>query len=1284
MSLETTEQTRVIPGEFRFWVNGQEHLVRDRSPQTTLLEYLREKGLTGTKQGCSEGDCGACTVAVIERDAHGQPTYRAVNSCIGLLPMYAGKQVITVEGLAEKDQALHPVQQSMVHHYGSQCGFCTPGFIVSMLEGYYRGDLKTRPQLADQLCGNLCRCTGYRPIRDAAAEAIWQHRVELESDQTPPGRLLREAARKEGDAGDETGGNLIHGEEFFFHPRSLQEVFELWHRYPKARLIAGATEIGVEVAKFNRKSPQLISLANVPELRAVTRTTDHWSLGGAATMVEIEEAMDGDIPSLDKLWRVFASRQIRNNATLGGNLATASPIGDSAPLLLALGASVELASAQGERVVALESFFTGYRKTLMEPGELIRAVRIPHHEAPAGQAPRVDFLKVSKRREMDISAVAGGFYLETDAKGRVREIRLGYGGVAATPVRAVQTEAVLRGNALDAPTRQRALKTLAGEFLPISDGRASAEYRAGIVVSLFEKFLDGVQSEAQDADLDYREDLRWDEDDISRNLAHESGHGHVSGRARYVDDMGAERPMLELWPVLSGQAHARILSKDDAAALAVPGVIDVLWADAIPGFNDVGPSRPDEPLLADDEVFYEGQLVAVVVGETLQACRDGAQKIDITYEPLPAILSVREAIEQDSFHYPANYMTRGDVQVALADSPHTLEGTFDFGGQEHFYLETQAAWAFVDTEGDVFVSSSTQHPSEIQHMVAQVLGVPKNRVVAQSPRMGGGFGGKETQGNHWAALAAVVSQRHGRAARIMLDRDIDIRTTGKRHGFHARFRVGFDDDGTLLALEADLFSDGGWSLDLSMPVTDRAMFHIDNAYYIPALKVSGRATKANLPSNTAFRGFGGPQGMLIIEEIMDRVARRVGVAPEALRERNFYHGDGETSTTHYGQRIEHNRLQRIWPKLLKSSAFSHRRAEVDAFNATSPRIKRGLAVTPVKFGISFTLTHYNQAGALVHIYQDGTVQVNHGGTEMGQGLHTKILGIAMRELGLPAQAIRMMKTATDKVPNTSATAASSGSDLNGAAVRNACQTLIERLRPIAADILAEAGVETDPGHIVFRDGTFFDPGKPDVAPTFLSLAKAAHKRRVSLSTTGFYATPGIHWDRAKGLGKPFHYYAFGAAVSEVEVDGYSGMNRLRRVDILHDVGDSLNPGVDRGQIEGGFVQGMGWLTREELKWDAAGKLLTHSASTYQIPAFSDAPAVFNVELLPDALNEDTIHGSKAVGEPPLMLAISVREALRDAVAAFVPKDDTREVPLGCPATNEAIFHAIRARESLIS
>jgi xanthine dehydrogenase molybdopterin binding subunit len=511
--------------------------------------------------------------------------------------------------------------------------------------------------------------------------------------------------------------------------------------------------------------------------------------------------------------------------------------------------------------------------------------------------------------------------------------------------------------------------------------------------------------------------------------------------------------------------------------------------------------------------------------------------------------------------------------------------------------------------------------------------------------------------------------------RVQLDRDLDMQLTGKRHPFHARFDVGYDDEGRVGAARIALISNGGWSLDLSMPITDRALFHLDNAYYLPAVEFSGRVAKTNLVSNTAFRGFGGPQGMLIIEEILDRIARALGVAPETIRERNLYHGFGETNTTPYGQEIGDNRIRALWDQARTDADFTERRAEIAAWNAAHSHVKRGLAITPVKFGISFTFTAYNQAGALLLAYADGSVQVNHGGTEMGQGLHTKILGIAMRELGLPAGRIRMMCTRTDKIPNTSATAASSGADLNGAAVRDACRKLRERLRPLAAKMLEAP----DGAEIGFADGQVWFDSDPDRAMTFAELCAAAHHERISLSATGFYRTPEIHWNRATGKGRPFYYFGCGAAVSEVEVDGWTGAHHVRRVDIVHDVGESLNPAVDRGQIEGAFVQGMGWLTREELRWDNDGRLLTHSASTYAIPAFSDAPADFRVRLLPNAAQEGVVHGSKAVGEPPLMLAISVREAIRDAVAAFGAPGGP--VELASPATGEAIYFAIRRRLS---
>ncbi len=723
----------------------------------------------------------------------------------------------------------------------------------------------------------------------------------------------------------------------------------------------------------------------------------------------------------------------------------------------------------------------------------------------------------------------------------------------------------------------------------------------------------------------------------------------------------------------------------------MPGIQAVLLAEAVPGLNDTGTKR-DEVLFADKEVLFHGQIVALVVGETAEACRAAAEKVVVEYEALPPVVTLRQALAEKSFHNEANFIRRGDAEQSLSAAPLTLEGEFELGGQEHFYLESHAAWAERGEDGAVRVTSSTQHPSEVQQVVAHVLHLPANKVVVQCPRLGGGFGGKETQAAIPAALAALAAHHVGRPVRVRFNRDQDMIITGHRHPFLARFKVGFDIDGVLRAARIHLWSNGGWSQDLSQAVTDRALFHLDNAYYLPAVEFRGQVAKTNLSSNTAFRGFGGPQGMLVVEEILDRVARRLGLPPEVVRERNLYRGTEETNTTHYGQRIEDNRIQTIWHELKKSAQFDQRRAEIAEWNAAHPHHKRGLAITPVKFGISFTVTHLNQAGAFVLIYQDGTVQLNHGGTEMGQGLHTNVAMIAARELGVKLENIRVMPTSTDKVPNTSATAASCGTDLNGAAVKNACEILRARLSPVAAEVMrlkskAEGRrqkAEIDQSlltsaatEMVFADGFVFQRDSPDAKVAFAEIVKAAYLARVSLSATGFYATPGIHWDRAAGRGRPFLYFANGAAVAEVEVDGFTGMHRVRRVDILHDVGDSINAGINRGQIEGGFVQGMGWLTTEELKWDDQGRLLTHSPDTYKIPSIGDTPTVFNVTLLANAAQKNVIHGSKAVGEPPLMLAISVREAIRDAVAAFGSAGG--EVELASPATCEAIFMAIKRR-----
>ncbi len=758
-----------------------------------------------------------------------------------------------------------------------------------------------------------------------------------------------------------------------------------------------------------------------------------------------------------------------------------------------------------------------------------------------------------------------------------------------------------------------------------------------------------------------------------KGLPHESAAAHVQGTARYTDDQHRLTGMLSAWPVLAPHAHARITRLDVVPALSVPGVMDVLTHHDVPGENDTSAHKGDETLLPVDTVLYHAQAVVWVLAHSEAAARAGAARVVVEYDVLEPTLSIQDAIARDSFHGPEYVLSRGDVEAALGRAEHSLSGELTVGGQDHFYLETHVSWAVPESDGTVHITSSTQHPSETQEVVANVLGVPANRVTVTCLRMGGGFGGKESQAAPFAAIAALGARKTGRAVRVRLRREHDMALSGKRHPYWGRYEVGFTSEGLLQALRLELYSDGGYSSDLSIPVLNRSLFHADNAYFVPHLHATGRVCKTHKTSQTAFRGFGGPQGMIYAEEILSRVGQHLGLSGETVRARNFYRGSGETNTTHYGQEIVDNRIQRVWDEVLSRSDFARRKLELASFNASRPHTKRGLAVTPVKFGISFTNTPMNQAGALVLIYLDGSIQLNHGGTEMGQGLYTKMLQVASRSLGVPVEQFRAMPTATDKVPNTSPTAASSGADLNGQAVRHACETLKARLAPVAARLLELNA----PEELVFEDGDVYCRFQPSKRVLFLDVVRQAYLSQVSLFATGYYRTPNLHFDAKTGKGRPFHYFAYGAAVAEVEVDGFTGAFRLRRVDLVEDVGDSLNPLIDRGQIEGGFVQGMGWLTMEEALWSDDGRFLTNAPSVYKIPTIGDVPEAFNVTLLPRAAQDGVIYGSKAVGEPPLMLALSVREAIREAVAAFA-QTPPAAVYLGSPATPEATLRAIDA------
>ncbi|CAM8643207.1 XdhB Xanthine dehydrogenase, molybdopterin-binding subunit B [Comamonadaceae bacterium] len=761
------------------------------------------------------------------------------------------------------------------------------------------------------------------------------------------------------------------------------------------------------------------------------------------------------------------------------------------------------------------------------------------------------------------------------------------------------------------------------------------------------------------------------------NQFHESAVAQVAGAVHYIDDLPEVRGTLYAAPILSTHAHGKLLGVDSTAARAMPGVVDVVLAEDIPGDPMLAAFAGDEPVFALDTVQFVGQVVGVVLAKTVMQARHAARKVQLKIEPLPAILSVQESIRAQSFVLPPVNVRRGDADAALRSAPHTLQGTLEVGGQEHFYLEGQIAYVLPQEQNQWLVYSSTQHPGEVQHWVSHALGIDNHAVKVECRRMGGGFGGKETQAGHLAVWAAIAAANNRCAVKLRLDRDDDFMVTGKRHPFAYEYSVGFDDTGRLTALKLQMAVNCGFSADLSGPVADRAIFHTDNAYYLQDVDITSYRCKTNTQSHTAFRGFGGPQGVVLIEAVMGDIARALNLDPLDVRMRNLYNDEAipgtdtanpiRRDTTHYQMKVEDNILQPLLSKLELSAQYRRRVEAISAWNQTSPVLKRGIAITPVKFGISFTATLFNQAGALVHVYTDGSVQVNHGGAEMGQGLNTKVAQIVADELGIPFPRVLSTASDTSKVPNASATAASAGTDLNGRAAQFAARNVRDNLAAFVAG-LDGCGA----GAVRFKHGEVFSP---TTTRSFDDVVKMAYANRIQLWSDGFYRTPKIHYDKTTLTGRPFYYFAYGAACTEVVIDTLTGESKVLKVDILHDVGRSINPAIDVGQIEGAFVQGMGWLTTEQLVWNDKGVLATHAPSTYKIPTAADVPEHFKVDLWHEPNREDNVFGSKAVGEPPFMLGISVFEALRDAVAQA--KGPGAAVQLMAPATAENVLKALK-------
>jgi xanthine dehydrogenase molybdopterin binding subunit/xanthine dehydrogenase small subunit len=1245
------------------YVNGKRLAIGGDAVFLPLVEFLRQRGLVGTKIGCGEGDCGACTVLV------GGPfedslRYRTMVSCIRPIHQLDGMHIVTIEGIA-REGVLSPIQQAMVACHGSQCGFCTPGIVNSLTGLFEYDDPIDEDALRVQLAGNLCRCTGYEPIR-AAGLSVHPGQVERLASIYPSRVMVDNLAACAGTS------VLIKTEtRVFFRPIKLDEALLFRKRYPGAVIAAGATELGVARNKQGLEPPAILSLAGVSELANINRNDGVLSVGANVTWAQLEAFAKGALPEVYSLTLRFGSPQIRHVATVVGNIAHGSPVADSLCFLTIFDAALELKSVRGGRRVAVRNFHTGPKQTVVASDEIITHLLIP---LPAS-GEIVKLYKISKRKEMDVSTFRAAIRVSRRGE-QIESAAIAFCGVAPTVVRLPRTEAFLSGRAISEQTFREAGILARAEIEPISDVRGSRRFRLQLAENILLKFYHETlrpspQGNGKVASRPVEPDREKPARPIDASLTHESSQAHVTGQAAFIDDLPPYRHELIVEFVGSPLAHGRIVALDVTQAVEVEGIVAVLTAADVPGDNHFGPIFHDEELLAARECHFIGQPIVALAGENRAALRVARNAIRLQVEPLPAVLSIDDAIAGGHFIGSTRRISRGDANAALDRAEHVIEGTFRTGGQEHFYLETQAALAVPGENGQMTVHSSTQNPSEIQAVVAHCLGVGQNKVVCTCTRMGGGFGGKETQAAHPALLAALVAHKTRRPARVVYSRDVDMRVTGKRHPYFSRYRAGFDPNGQIEALSVDLYSDGGASADLSLAVMERSMLHTDNAYFVPNIAISGTVCRTNLPSNTAFRGFGGPQGIAVIENVIEEIAAFLGIDALEVRRRNCYGGPGR-DTTHYGQVVTNNTLPVLFDRLAESAEYHRRKQEIARANAASRTHLRGLALTPVKFGISFTRRTLNQANALVNIYLDGTVQVSTGGTEMGQGLYTKIRQIVAAVLAVPIDFVQVMPASTEKNNNTSPTAASASTDLNGTAALYAAEVLKGRLGEVAARHFASTadGIEPSPTHVRFDVSGVSDVRRPASRLKFPELVKLAYEERVDLGARGFYATPGVDFNRETGRGNPFLYFTNGAAVSEVIIDRLTGELTVARVDILMDLGKSLHPEIDRGQVIGAFVQGMGWVTTEELLYSETGELLSHSPNNYKIPGIEGMPRDLRVDFLENSDNPINLLGSKAVGEPPFVLGISVGAAAKSALSSLSPG---RSPPLSFPATSEELL-----------
>ncbi|XP_073527921.1 xanthine dehydrogenase/oxidase isoform X2 [Phyllobates terribilis] len=1310
---------------------------KNADPKMTLLTYLRRKlGLNGTKLGCGEGGCGACTVMISRFCVFQQKIlHYAVNACLAPICSLNCAAVTTVEGIGSTKTRLHPIQERIAKSHGSQCGFCTPGIVMSLYALLRSTPQPSMEEIEDAFQGNLCRCTGYRPIlqgfRTFAKDGCCGRKTENdccvdkkgENEDGCCGIKTENGCCMDGKEENKTPSSstlfdpsdfspldptqepifppelLLHrgtcqkqmvfkGEDVtWYQPSNLKELLNLKAQYPDAKLVVGNTEVGIEMKFKNMLYPVIITPSCVAELNAVEQTEEGIRFGAACSLATLgdvlHKAVSDHPPYQTEVFRAvleqlrwFAGQQIRNVAAIGGNIMTASPISDLNPVFMASGSKLHIISEENERTVQMDgNFFTGYRKTILKPQEILLSVEIPFSD----KWEYFSAYKQASRREDDIAIVTSGMKVvfQPDSH-RVEKIQLSYGGMAPITIMAKDTCSALAGREWNDHLLQDACRLLATEMsLSPSAPGGMVEFRQILTTSFFFKFyLTVLKKLATDLDdnNNFHETVvpeyesatelfhkpptsgvqlfqevpvgQDPEDFVGRPIMHLSAMKQATGEAVYCDDIPHYENELYLGLITSTKAHAKIILIDKSGAEASPGFVRFLSAKDIPGSNITG-IRQDEQIFAEETVTCVGHIIGAIVADTQEHAQRAAKAVQIVYEDLKPIITIQDAIHQQSFFLPIKKIENGNIEKGFQEADHTVEGEIYIGGQEHFYLETNCCIAVPKGEdGEMEMFVSTQNTTETQHFAAHAIGAPANRILVRVKRIGGGFGGKESRSVVLSTIVAVAAYKMGRPVRCMLDRDEDMLITGGRHPYLARYKIGFKKTGQITALEVSYYSNAGNSCDLSHAIIDRTLFSMDNAYNIPNIKGTGYVCRTNLPSNTAFRGFGGPQGMMVAEAWMSDIAEVCGLPPEQVRKLNMYQ---EGDLTHFNQKLEAFNVHRCWDECIQNARYQERKTAIAKFNKQHRWKKRGIAIIPTKFGICFTLSFLNQAGALVHVYTDGSVLLTHGGIEMGQGLHTKMIQVASKALGIPTSKILISETSTNTVPNTSATAASVSSDLNGMAIYNACQTLLRRLEP-------------------------YKTSNP--SGTWESWIKSAYEDRVSLSATGFYMIEGIGYDPVKNQGKPSNYFSYGVACSEVEIDCLTGDHKNLRTDIVMDVGTSLNPAIDIGQIEGAFVQGLGLFTLEELRYSPDGNLYTRGPGMYKIPAFGDIPAEFNVSLLRDCPNSKAIYSSKAIGEPPLFLSASIFYAIKDAImSARAESGITGIFRLDSPATPERIRNA---------